>query len=137
MWLRFFSASGWPAPLPSSLEIRALIPPMTSKILADLPNPLNSLTYFFTVISQHSSLPVWATVVCLVAQLCPTLCNPMDCSPPSFSVRGILQARILECIGLPLPSPEELPNPGIESWFPALQADSLPFELQGLSSKVP
>ena len=27
---------------------------------------------------------------------CPTLCDPMDCSPPGFSVHGILQARILE-----------------------------------------
>ena len=33
--------------------------------------------------------------------------------------------------GLPLPSPEELPNPGIKCWSPALQAVSLPFELQG------
>ena len=33
--------------------------------------------------------------------------------------------------GLPFPSPEELPNPGIESWSPALQEDSLPFEPQG------
>ena len=32
--------------------------------------------------------------------------------------------------GLPCPSPEELPNPGIEPWSPASQADSLPFELQ-------
>ena len=31
--------------------------------------------------------------------------------------------------GLPFPSPEELPNPGSETWSPALQADSLPFEL--------
>ena len=30
------------------------------------------------------------------AQSCPTLCNLMDCSPPGSSVRGILQARILE-----------------------------------------
>ena len=30
----------------------------------------------------------------LVAQLCPTLCNPMDCGPPGSSVHGILQARI-------------------------------------------
>ena len=36
----------------------------------------------------------------LVAQLCPTLCNPMDCSPPSSSVHGILQARILGCHSL-------------------------------------
>ena len=34
--------------------------------------------------------------VCLVAQSCLTLCNPMDCSPPSSSVHGTLQARILE-----------------------------------------
>ena len=32
----------------------------------------------------------------LVAQSCPTLYNPMDCSPPGSSVHGILQARILE-----------------------------------------
>ena len=32
----------------------------------------------------------------LVTQLCPVLCDPMDCSPPGSSVRGILQARILE-----------------------------------------
>ena len=33
--------------------------------------------------------------------------------------------------GLPFPSPEELPNPGIGPWSPASQADSLPFEPQG------
>ena len=32
----------------------------------------------------------------LVAQSCPTLCNPMDCQPPDSSVHGIFQARILE-----------------------------------------
>ena len=31
-----------------------------------------------------------------VPQSCPTLCDPMDCSPPSSSVHGILQARVLE-----------------------------------------
>ena len=40
-------------------------------------------------------------VFVLVAQSCPTLCDPMDCSPPSFSVHGILQARILEWIAIP------------------------------------
>ena len=33
--------------------------------------------------------------------------------------------------GLPFPSPEDLPSPGTEPGSPALQADSLPFELQG------
>ena len=35
------------------------------------------------------------------------------------------------CSGLPFPSPGDLPNPGIEPRSPALQADSLPTELQG------
>ena len=39
---------------------------------------------------------VCVCVCVLVAQLCPILCDPMDCSPPGSSVRGILQARILE-----------------------------------------
>ena len=36
-----------------------------------------------------------------VAQLCPTLCDPMDCRPPSSSVHGIFQARILEWVAIP------------------------------------
>ena len=35
-----------------------------------------------------------------VAQLCPTLCNPMDCSLPSSSVHGIFQAIVLEWIAI-------------------------------------
>ena len=34
------------------------------------------------------------THACSVAQSCPTLCNPVDCSPPGSSVHGILQAKI-------------------------------------------
>ena len=33
-----------------------------------------------------------------VIQLCPAVCNPMDCSLPGSSVHGILQARILEWV---------------------------------------
>ena len=36
-----------------------------------------------------------------VTQLCPTLCDPMDCSLPGSSVHGILQARILEWLAIP------------------------------------
>ena len=36
-----------------------------------------------------------------MAQVCPTLWDPMDCSPPGSSVLGILQARILEWISIP------------------------------------
>ena len=41
------------------------------------------------------------SVCVLVTQSCLTLCKPTDCSPPGFSVRGILQARILEWVALP------------------------------------
>ena len=37
----------------------------------------------------------------LVAQSCPTLCDPMDCSPPGSSIHGILQTRILEWVAIP------------------------------------
>ena len=37
---------------------------------------------------------------CSVVQCCPTLCHPMDCSPPISSVPGILQARILEWVAI-------------------------------------
>ena len=36
-----------------------------------------------------------------VTELCLTLCDPMDCSPPGSSVHGILQARILEWVAIP------------------------------------
>ena len=35
-----------------------------------------------------------------VAQSCPTLCNPMDCSLPGSSIHGIFQARILEWVAI-------------------------------------
>ena len=35
-----------------------------------------------------------------VTQSCPTLCDPVDCSPPGSSVHGILQARILEWVAI-------------------------------------
>ena len=47
---------------------------------------------------------------CLVAKLCLTLCDPMDCNPPGFSVYGISQAKYWS--GLPWPPPRVLPNPG-------------------------
>ena len=44
-------------------------------------------------------LPV--KVKLLVAQPCPTLRDPMDCSPPGFPVHSILQTRILEWVPIP------------------------------------
>ena len=72
---------------------------------------------------------------CSVAQLCLTLFDPMNYSPPVYSVHGILQVRILEQVeywsGLPFPSSGDLPEPGIELESPAWQADSLLLSHQG------
>ena len=42
----------------------------------------------------------WKVKESEVAQLCPTLCNPMDFSPPGSSIHGILQARILKWVAI-------------------------------------
>ena len=47
-----------------------------------------------------------------VAQLCPTLCDPMDCSLPGFSVHGIFQAIVLEWIAIS--SQEDLSDQGTD-----------------------
>ena len=57
-------------------------------------------------------------------QPCPALCDRVDCT-----VRGILRARILQC--LPFPSPGDLLNPGLHPRSPTLEVDSLPAEPPG------
>ena len=63
-----------------------------------------------------------------VAQSCPAVCDPMDCipcgAPPSMGF-----SRQEYWIGLPFPSPGNLPNSGIKPRSPALQAETLPSEL--------
>ena len=46
----------------------------------------------------------------LVAQSCPILCDPMDCSLPGSSVHGILQARILEWVAISFPRGSSWPR---------------------------
>ena len=60
-----------------------------------------------------------------VAQLCLTLCDPMDCSLPGSSIHGIFQARILEWIAISFSRGSSQPR------SPALQADALPSEPPG------
>ena len=50
-------------------------------------------------LKQHNNYPDFNFLVFVVVgitKLCPTLCDPMDCSPPGSFVHGILQARKLE-----------------------------------------
>ena len=51
-----------------------------------------------TQLSTHTQL--YYAYVCLVTQSCPTLSDPMDCSPARSSVHGILQARVLEWVAI-------------------------------------
>ena len=56
--------------------------------------------------------------ICLVTQLCPTLCDPMDCSPPGSSVHGTFQARILEWVAIPFSGRSSRPRDGTQvSWI--------------------
>ena len=65
-----------------------------------------------------------------VAELCPTLCDSVDCSlpgaPPSMGF-----SRQEYWSGLPLLSPGDLPNPEIKPRFSALQTDALPSDPPG------
>ena len=78
--------------------------------------PLFKTLTHFSMLGQR---PDHITKQVKVAQSCPTLCDPMDCT-----VHGILQARILEWVAFPFQG--DLPNPGIEPRSPALQVDALP-----------
>ena len=52
---------------------------------------------------------------CSVIESCPTLCNPMDCSPPGSSVHRISQARILEWVVISYS--RDLPDPGTKPTY--------------------
>ena len=90
-----------------------------------------------TVWSQISTVPrsgsparTAVRVHALSFHSCPTLCDPMGCSPPGSSVHGFLQARILEWVAIIFS--RDLSDPGIEPGSPVLQADSLPSEPSGM-----
>ena len=76
-------------------------------------------------------LKSWTSVPLLlcfkVTQLCLTLWDPMDGSPPGSSVQRDSPGKNTEG-GCHCPPPVNLPNPGIEPRSPSLQADSLPSE---------
>ena len=65
----------------------------------------------------------------LVAKSCPTLATPWTVACKVPLSMGFSRKEYWS--GLPFPSPEDLLDPGIEPGSPALQADSLPTELQG------
>ena len=75
------------------------------------------------------------SVGCVCAKLlqsCPTLCNPMDCSPPAPRVHGILQARILQWVAMLCSRGSSLPRDRTRvSYALHWQAGSLPLAPPG------
>ena len=94
--------SGLPFPSPGDLP-NSGIEPWSPALQADaltseLPGkPQVALYYWYKTVVKFYSV-AWSEVK--VAQSCPTLCDPMDCSPPGSSVHGILQARILDWVAI-------------------------------------
>ena len=78
---------------------------------------------------RPADLSPMGKVKVLVAQLCPTLCDPMDCSP-----LGILQARILGWVAIPVSRGSSQPRGWTQ--FSCMQVDSLPAELPGKSKNT-
>ena len=87
-------------------------------------NSLNARCSWYT-----HTLPTLPLVHVKVTQSCPTLCDPMDYSPPGSSVHGDSPGKNIG-VG-PCPPPGDLPNPGIEPRSPTLREDSLPIEPPG------
>ena len=66
---------------------------------------------------------------CSVTQLCMTLCNSRDCSPPGSSVHGISQQEYSSV--LPFPTSRDLPHPGMEPTYLVLAGGFITTEPPG------
>ena len=78
-----------------------------SYIICGLSKPLGHISVASLIIGNYF---IQRKVEVLVPQSCPTLCDPMDCSPPGSSVHGLLQARILEWVAIPFSSGSSHPK---------------------------
>ena len=92
---------GWEDPLEEEMAIHSSI--LVRK---------NPWMQSMCVLSTHTTSFQILGVLCLVAQSCPTLCNPMDCSPQPPLSMGF--SRQEHWSGLPCPPPGNLPHPGIK-----------------------
>ena len=75
-----------------------MIPPGVA-IGGNDPYPNHTVFHLLPPPLQFTRLNLVCACVCSVTQLCLTLCDLMDCSPPGYSVYGISQARIFERAG--------------------------------------
>ena len=61
---------------------------------------MEALHHNKAVVHEGKIRNILAMCACSVAQLCPSLCEPTDCSPIGSSVHGIFQARVLEQVAI-------------------------------------
>ena len=107
-----------------------LVIPHLGSLASNLPPPSHQSFDIHTRLLTGKAILVNALLSEVkVAQSCPTLCDPIDCSLPLSCVHGILQARILEWVAFPFSRGSS--NPGTEPKSPTLQADFLPSEPPG------
>ena len=68
------------------------------------PEPFWFLPFYLTLLASRKSFSILGATVlfvyCLVAKPHLTFCEPMDCSPPRYSVHGISQARVVEWVAI-------------------------------------
>ena len=84
-------------------------------------------------VNIQAAFSSWRLCVCVVSQLCPALCDPMDCSLLGSSIHGDSPDKNTG-VGWHALLQGDLLNPGIEPRSPTLQADSLPSEPPGKPS---
>ena len=74
--------------------------------VSSIPRPLRVFSPLRRLVLQNITCLLFSLLSCCssfrseVAQSCPTLFDPVDCSPPDSSVHGTLQARILEWVAI-------------------------------------
>ena len=105
-------------------DLEIIIPSEVSQI-----SSVFYLIQFVSRMTKHFSLTKVLKVKVLVTQSCPTLCHPMDCTHQAPLSMGFSRQEYWS--REPFPSPGALPESGIESGSPALQADSLLSEPPG------
>ena len=84
------------------------------------------------ILGLPASIITWRESESEVAQLCPTLWDPMVCSLPDSSIHGIFQARILDWVALP--SAGDLPDPGSKLGLPHCRQSHLDEPILYISS---
>ena len=103
---------------------------------------IDSIRYIRAEINQHNRFRtkrkgIKYKIQSKVTQLCPTLCDPMDCSLSGFSIYGIFLARVLEWVAIFSFRGSSQPRDQSQTpMTPALQVDSLPLSHLGSPPNV-